>query len=415
MNINKERLWNRIQELGLIGADPEGGVSRFAFSPEDKKASKLVMTWMKEAGLKVRVDAVGNIFGRIDGLAQGPVVLTGSHLDSVKNGGKFDGVAGVISALEVLQVMKENNKETKYPVEMVIFVNEEGSKFPGGLMGSMAIAGKLTREYLYNTKDSSVTTLREAIKQYGGHPDNFLDARRSPSELKAFLELHIEQAGFLEYKNMPVGVVSGIAGPYQMKLCLRGRTGHAGAAPMQGRRDPMVAAGMIIQEVEQSAIEAAFTTRGTIGYIKAFPGGHNIIPETVDLTIDYRDIDISSRTQAVDRIKKYISEVCKIRRLEHELEVTQDTPPVIINEKIVKLLDNTAKEHGIPTIIMPSGAAHDAMIMAELCNIGMIFVRSREGLSHCPKEFSSKEDLELATELLLHSIIKVADGLTDEV
>lgn len=404
--VDKDRIWERIQKLGEIGTADDGGINRFAFTDEDWKATSLVREWMKEAGLRTWIDPIGNVFGRLDGKVDGPVILTGSHLDTVPNGGKFDGIAGVVAALEVLQIMKENSIENEYPVEMVIFRNEEGSRFPGGLMGSLAVTGKLPSNYAYEIIDKNGSILADTLKKYGIDPEKIQDAKRT--DIKSFFELHIEQASILENSDIPVGIVTGIAGAYQMKLNIYGRSGHAGAVPMEGRKDPMTAAAMIIQEVERSAIQTD-TTRGTVGYINSKPGGHNIIPAEVEITLDYRDIDMEARRKAIERIKNYIYRICEERDLKSQLIITQDAPAIIINEGIVKLLENTAEELLIPTMSMPSGAAHDAMIMAKICKTGMIFVRSKEGLSHCPEEFSSKEDLALATELLFHSIKKAAN------
>ncbi|MCM3760597.1 Zn-dependent hydrolase [Alkalihalobacillus oceani] len=415
MEINSDRLWSRIQALGEIGRTKEGGVTRFAFSSEDRKATDQVMEWMKEAGLQIYTDSIGNIFGRRNGLEEGASVLIGSHIDSVVNGGKFDGVAGVLSALEVIQVLEENNEHTKLPIEMVIFVNEEGSRFPGGLMGSMALAGRLPKDIVDTLKDSEGITLREALNEFGLSPDKIKEAHCTKGKFEAFFELHIEQGVVLEDQNVPVGIVNGIAGPYQLVVEISGRSGHAGAIPMYLRRDPMVVAGMAIQEVERSAIEEGETIRGTVGKIEAFPGGHNIIPAKVEFTVDYRDIDPENRLRAVNRLKNFIERQCKKRKLQYKIITTQDTPPTILDQRIVNFMEETAEENNISSFTMPSGAAHDAMNMHSLCPTGMIFVRSREGLSHCPEEYSSKEDLTEASSLLLHTVIRTANGILEKI
>ncbi|NPV45249.1 MAG: M20 family metallo-hydrolase [Firmicutes bacterium] len=409
MLVNGERIWSRIEELGKIGITPEGGISRFAFSPEDKLAITKCIAWMREAGLKVRMDSVGNIYGRREGKENGPVVLTGSHLDTVINGGKFDGAAGVVAAIETLQVIEEQRIHTRLPIEIVIFVNEEGSRFSGGMMGSLAVTGCLAEDFPYKIKDNSGTLLAYEMKKYGAQPEYLNKARRKPGELKVFYELHIEQGNVLDDKNIPVGIVTGIAGPHQMKLKLFGRSGHAGGMLMKGRRDPLIAAAKIIQEVERASIEASEATRGTVGNVVVYPGGHNIIPGVVELTLDFRDININSRNQVVERVKKYIYKVCEERGLTHELIDTQNVEPIVINDIIIDLIDKAAKDSNITTIKLPSGAAHDAMIMSRLCPIGMIFVRSRGGLSHCPEEYTTKEDLAMGTQVLLNVLIKSAD------
>lgn len=408
LKINSERLWNRIQKLGEIGSTKDGGVTRLAFSKEDRLATDLVISWMREAGLEIWTDPVGNVFGKYKGKLKGPVILTGSHLDTVRNGGKFDGAAGVLAALEVLQTLKENNIETTLPIEMVTFVSEEGSRFAGGLMGSMAVAGLLPKNIL-DEKDNDGISLANALEVFGAKPDQIFASKRLNSEIAAFYELHIEQSQTLEEENKSVGIVLGIAGPYQMKVRISGRSGHAGAVAMNLRKDPMIAAGMIIQEVENSAIETAPTTRGTVGFIKAYPGGHNVIPEEVELTIDYRDIDTETRNKVVNRIRDYINKICEERGLKSEIIVTQDTEPVPVKQEILDEMTAVAKEQEIPFAKVTSGAAHDAMIMGNLCPIGMVFVRSINGLSHCPEEYSTKEDLTDGVQVLLHTVINTAN------
>ncbi|MFM1652652.1 Zn-dependent hydrolase [Brevibacillus sp. B_LB10_24] len=409
MEVNGERLWERIAVLGEIGGMPDGGVSRLAFSPEDRQAVDIVTGWMREAGLDVRTDAAGNVFGRREGRESGPVVLAGSHLDSVRSGGKFDGVAGVLAALEAVQVLYENRVETKWPIEIAIFVNEEGSRFPGGLMGSLAVAGRLGADMPYQVKDDDGVALASAMESFGAKPDQILAARRPASDFRAFLELHIEQAPFLEETDTPVGIVSGIAGPYQMRVRISGRSGHAGAVPMHLRQDPMAAAGLVIAEVERIARETGPTTRGTVGYVRAYPGGHNVIPAEVELTVDIRDIDALQRQRAGEQIQAYIADTCAKRGLRHHIVVTQDTPPVPADSGIVGLLEKLAEDLQIPAMIMPSGAAHDAMVMAGLCPMGMIFVRSKDGLSHCPEEFTAKQDLAMGTQLLTNALYQLAN------
>ncbi|MFS0647393.1 M20 family metallo-hydrolase [Siminovitchia sp. 179-K 8D1 HS] len=408
MKINKERLWDRIQMLGEIGQSTNGGITRLAFSKEDRKATDLVIGWMREAGLEVWTDPVGNVFGRREGTVKGPVVLTGSHLDTVRNGGKFDGAAGVLSALEVIQTLNDYNIETILPIEIVIFVNEEGSRYAGGLMGSMAIAGLLP-ESILDEKDNEGIPLSTALKEFGGMPNQIHAAKRPGSDFAAFYELHIEQSQTLEKEDKSAGIVLGIAGPYQMKVIIYGRSGHAGAVAMNLRNDPMVAAGIIIQEVEKVAKETAPTTRGTVGYVKAFPGGHNVIPEKVELTIDIRDINEETRERVVSRIQKTITKICDERGLKSETIVTQNTPPVPVNKETIEKMKQIANEEKIPFTTVTSGAAHDAMIMGKLCPIGMVFIRSINGLSHCPEEFSTREDLADGTQILLHLIKDTAN------
>jgi len=407
MQINSARFLSRLEELNRIGRTAAGGVTRLAFSPEDRQANDLVIDWMQEAGLTVRIDAFGNTFGRLPGEESSPVVLTGSHLDTVGEGGRYDGAAGVMAALEALITLRESGRKPRRPVEMAVFRGEEGSRFPGGLLGSLALTGKLAADYPDKTRDKTGISLAEAMTAFGARPAE-LSAARYGDTLKAFLELHIEQAGVLESEDRAVGIVTGIAGPCQMLLTLRGRSGHAGAMPMAGRRDPLVAAGRIIQAVEQSAIMAGPTTRGTVGYIKANPGGYNVIASEVEMSLDYRDIDLAARGRAIEKIKEDIAAAGRERGVEYNLRTVTDVPPVPMDGKIIELLRRCAQAAGLPALELPSGAGHDAMVMAAVCPTGMIFIRSRDGLSHCPEEYSAPDDLAQGAQLLLAAVAELA-------
>ncbi|MGI5839383.1 MAG: M20 family metallo-hydrolase [bacterium] len=408
MRINPERFLSRLEELSRIGRAESGGVTRLAFTPEDRAANDLVRKWMKEAGLAVRMDPAGNTFGRLDGTEGGAVVLTGSHLDTVREGGRYDGAAGVIAALETLTVLSENSVRPRRPVEMAVFRGEEGSRFPGGLMGSLTLTGKLPDDYPDRVRDGAGVSLAEAMTAFGANPAEFAAARYG-EPIKAFLELHIEQAGVLEDAGRPVGIVTGIAGPHMLRLTLRGRSGHAGAMPMTGRRDPIVAAGQIIQAVEKTALAAGPTTRGTVGYIKAYPGGTNVIASEVEMTMDYRDIDVTARQKAVTAIKAEIAAVCRKRGIDYSLKTTTDVLPTPVDGEILARLRKCARREGIDALELPSGAGHDAMVMASVGPMGMIFIRSRDGLSHCSEEYSSPEDLVLGTQLLLAAVTELTN------
>lgn len=404
----KDRIWQRIQDIAKFGKNNQNGITRFPFTTEYKQAIDLIIKWMEEADLIVRRDSIGNIIGRRKGNRNNPIIMTGSHIDTVENGGKFDGVTGVIAGLEALEILKENNITTELPIELVILINEEGSRFPGGLMGSMAITGRLPRDFPYKIKDIEGISLADEMKKNGIDP-NLVTEALYKEEVRAFFELHIEQASVLENSDKPIGIVSDIAGVSQFKLTINGRSGHAGATPMNNRRDPMVASGLVIKEVENLAIRSKSGMRGTIGYIKAFPGGHNIIPERVELTIDFRYIDEEEHKEFMENLEEYIKKICKHRGLSYELFSTQKAMPVHIDLQILNLLEKIAKDHKIPHEILPSWAAHDAMIMNDICSIGMIFIRSQKGLSHCPEEFSSPDDIAKGADLLMYAIERTAN------
>lgn len=409
MNINSERLWKQIWELGQIGKNTHGGVTRLSFTDEEKQAKEYAAKLMKDAGLKVYQDSIGNLFGRFEGRDPLlPVVLVGSHLDSVINGGIFDGPAGVLTAIEALKTLKEQGITTTHPIEVVAFTDEEGARFNTGMFGSKALCGKLSVEEMYEIKDQQQITLADAMKQFGYDPDQVGQARRDPASIKAYLELHIEQGKVLESAGLPVGVVSGIAGPLWMQVTLTGEAGHAGTTPMNLRKDPLVAAAIIIQALEEIAKKQPYTV-GTVGKLLVEPGGTNIIPGTVKFTMDIRDTSIAARNEVEQEIMQVIESVCGERGIRHAVEVLHRIPPVSSSPVIMEMIQQSCHEANLATLSIISGAGHDAMILADITDVGMIFVKSKDGISHNPKEWTDQEDLAYGAEVLFHTIQKLAD------
>ena len=401
------RLWERLGELAEIGRHEEGGVARLSFTPEERQAKQLVASYMREAGLAVREDAAGNLFGRREGKNPGaPAVLVGSHVDSVMNGGDFDGPLGVLGGIEVLQTMQEEGVETERPVEVVAFTDEEGARFSLGMVGSRALTGALSQEDLRH-EDWEGVSIAEAMREAGLDPAGVGGAARSPDSLAAYLELHIEQGKVLEGEGLPVGVVTGIAGPVWLRLSLSGEAGHAGTTPMGARRDALAAAAEVVRIVEEEA-SATGSTVGTVGQIEARPGGINIIPGRVDLSVDLRDIDEAVRDRAEGRIRTRAEEACGRRGVGLEFGELQRLPPAPCSEEIRASIAAACEGEGIRPFSLPSGAGHDGMHVAELCPMGMIFVRSRDGISHNPKEWSSREDCEAGCKVLYSTVLDLA-------
>jgi allantoate deiminase len=401
------RLWLRLSELAEIGKHEGGGVARLSFAPEVRAAKDLVVSYMEEAGLSVREDAAGNLFGRREGSdPDAPAVLVGSHVDSVVNGGDFDGPLGVLGGIEVLQTMEEGGVATERPVEVVAFTDEEGARFSLGMIGSRALAGTLSPEDLRH-EDKNGVSIAEAMRNAGLDPDKVGDAARSRGSLAAYLELHIEQGKVLEGEDLPVGVVTGIAGPVWLRLSFAGEAGHAGTTPMGARRDALAAAAEVVGIIEEEA-SATGSTVGTVGQIEADPGGINIIPGKVELSLDLRDIDEAVRDRVEGRIREKAENVCEQRGIELSFEELQRLPPAPCSEEIQGVISSACQESGIRAYSLPSGAGHDGMHVAGLCPMGMIFVRSRDGISHNPKEWSSREDCEAGCEVLYSTVLDLA-------
>lgn len=406
--INKERLFKRIMELGEIGKLTSSGITRQVFTLEDMSATKLVATYMNEAGLNVRVDAVGNLIGRKEGLnPSAAAVLTGSHIDTVQEGGAFDGSLGVLGGIEVLQTMIEQKIQTEHPIEVIAYKDEEGCRFSFSMLGSRAIAGILKREDLENL-DRNGMSFAEALKLNGFAPDNFQQAARPLGSVKAHIELHIEQGKVLESENLSVGVVTGINSSLWLKITLQGEAGHAGATPMGIRHDPLVAAAEIIQAVEQETIKTG-TAVGTVGRIQVQPGGINIIPGSVEFTVDLRDLNQTTGERLEQTLLQRISEICQRREIGSAIEVLQRVSPVPCSEGIQDAIKHAFKKMGKEIYSLPSGAGHDSMQMASLCPIGMIFVRSKDGISHNPAEWSSPEDCADGVNVLYHTLLRLAN------
>ncbi|CAA9468183.1 MAG: N-carbamoyl-L-amino acid hydrolase [uncultured Rubrobacteraceae bacterium] len=401
------RLWKRLSELAEIGRREEGGVARLSFTQEERAAKDLVASYMGEANLAVREDAAGNLYGRREGRdPEAPAVLMGSHVDSVLNGGDFDGPLGVLGGIEVLQTMDEEGVETERPVEVVAFTDEEGARFSLGMIGSRALTGTLSPEDLRH-EDRDGVSIERAMRDAGLDPGKVGEAARSADALAAYLEMHIEQGKVLEGEDLPVGVVTGIAGPVWLRLLFSGEAGHAGTTPMGARRDALAAAAEVIGIVESEAASTGSTV-GTVGQIEARPGGINIIPGRVELSLDLRDIDEAVRDRAEGRIRELAGEVCGRRGIGLEFEELQRLPPAPCSGEIGEAIVAACEREGIRPYPLPSGAGHDGMHVAGLCPMGMIFVRSKDGISHNPKEWSSREDCEAGCKILYLTVLDLA-------
>jgi allantoate deiminase len=408
--IDGERLWRRISDLGEIGSQDEGGVTRLSFTDEERAAKDKVISYMKEAGLSVREDAAGNLFGRREGRnPDSPSVLIGSHVDSVYNGGNFDGPLGVLAGIEVLHAMEEQGIEAEHPVEVVAFTDEEGARFSFGMIGSRALAGRLTPEDLTEHEDGGGVSIAEAMRAYGLDPERIGEAARPAGSVKAYVELHIEQGRVLENEDLPAGVVTGIAGPVWLRFSIEGETGHAGATPMSLRRDALAASAEIMGLIEAEA-SGTGTSVGTVGQLSLEPGGINIIPGRVEFSLDLRDIDEEVRDGVETRILEGAKEICRRRGVELETETLQRLAPAPCSELVRDAVAGACERVGIRAHALSSGAGHDGMQLTELCPMGMIFVRSRDGVSHSPDEWSSREDCAEGSHVLYWTVLDLAGG-----
>jgi allantoate deiminase len=361
---------------------------------------------MREADLEVHEDTAGNLIGRREGNdPEASVVLTGSHIDSVPNGGDFDGPLGLLAAVEALQVMEEQSIETERPIEVVAFTDEEGARFGFGMIGSRATAGTLTPEDL-DREDEDGVSIADAMRNSGLDPERIGEAARPKGSVYAYVELHIEQGRILENEGLPVGLVSGIAGPVWIRFTLEGETAHAGTTPMKLRRDALAAAAAIMGTIETEAASTG-TTVGTVGQLELSPGGINIIPGRVSLALDLRDIDQRVRDGVEARILDKAGRICKERSIELETRTLQRLPPVPCSEVVRAAARGACKALAYEPFELASGAGHDGMQLVDLCPVGMIFVRSKNGLSHNPDEYSSKGDCAAGADVLYQTLLKL--------
>ncbi|MFW6409941.1 MAG: Zn-dependent hydrolase [Halanaerobiales bacterium] len=403
------RIENDIENLAKFNATPGKGITRFSFTEEDRKARKYIKNEMQKAGLDVREDAVGNIIGKREGKDSSlPVIMVGSHFDSVKNGGMFDGPAGVAAGLETARVFKEKDLENNYPLEVIAMVEEEGGRFGSGLFGSRAMTGRLDREELYQNSDENGITTAEALSDFGFDPKDYKKARRFPDEIKAFFELHIEQGPVLETKNEEVGLVSNIVGITQYEVIIEGEADHAGTTPMDMRRDPLATTGAIFAEIERLAIKAGEGTVATVGKVNTEPGAANIIPGIVKFSIDIRSRNEDKISCVSEGIKNFLVDNTKDKNISFKMVEKISVPPVKLPEYITQIMEEKGKEADISCLKMNSGAGHDAMIMTDIADVGLVFVPSRDGKSHCPEEWTDYKDLQKGIELVCRTVIDMA-------
>ncbi|WP_454805926.1 hydantoinase/carbamoylase family amidase [Paraburkholderia fungorum] len=405
--INEVRLFDRLHRLAGIGRTPQGGVTRLALSELDRQGLELMAHWMRDAGLQVRMDAAGNLIGRREGRrADLPAVLTGSHSDTTREGGMFDGALGILAGIEALQTMNERRQVTDHAVEVCAYRDEEGCRFAASYSGSRIMTGKLDPARLL-CKDENGVTIAQALTALGIDPDRVQEAARAPESIKAHVELHIEQGKVLASKGLSVGVVTGICASSRSRITLTGEAMHAGTTPMSMRRDPMVATAVVIQIIEEEARRTKSTV-ATVGLIKAFPGGVNVIPGKVEFSLDCRDIDAEVRDAVLDRIVARARAICKDRDIGFDITIFGRGISKPCSEQVQALIRRALGKLGLPLFSLPSGAGHDSGSYHDFCPMGMIFIRSRDGISHNPDEWSTSEDCANGARVLYYTLLDLA-------
>jgi len=400
--VSGARIMAHIEALARCSAQPEG-LTRVYLSPELRAASDLVAGWMREAGMSARIDAMGNVAGRYEGVAPGlPCLMLGSHLDTVRDAGKYDGMLGVVTAIECVRALAARGVRLPFAVEVVGFGDEEGVRFGATLLGSRAVAGTLDPRVL-DLADGDGITLRDALRRYGRDPARIGDAARARAEILAYAELHIEQGPVLEAENLPVGVVTAINGATRLAVTIDGMAGHAGTVPMTLRRDALAAAAECVLAVEKRAADATELV-ATVGRLDAMPGAVNVIPGRVRFTVDIRSPRDADRVAAAGDVAAAIEAVCARRGVRAEIAKTHESGTAPCAPWLMEQLARAIAAEGLPVRELPSGAGHDGMAMIDIADIGMVFVRCKGGISHHPNESITAEDAGTGARVLLRFI-----------
>ena len=408
MEVNIDRIIRDINLINSFNSTPGNGITRLTFTPEFMKAYNYITDELNKIGAEITICRAGCLRGRLKGKDPlKPPVMFGSHIDTVINGGRFDGIAGVVSALEVLRVFAENKISHSHPLDFVVFPEEEGTRFGIITAASSAWTGRLDLETLYKTKDSNEVSYRKAMELAGIIPED--ESPLKKGAIKSMLELHIEQGAVLDKKGLSVGIVESIAGGKWIDLTVEGDAGHAGATPMPYRRDALQGAIRIIAELENIAsTQMGPNTVGTCGFIDVKPGVGNVIPGKVNMIFDIRDSNPKNLKEMTKKINAFSKQICKERKLNFDMNERFYTPPVLISKHMIEVLDKCAEHRGIKTLKLMSGALHDSCNFSSITEIGMIFVPSKNGKSHCPEELTEWEDIKNGSNVLLDAVMELS-------
>jgi allantoate deiminase len=399
----------RADVLGGISEEPDQLTRRFA-SPAMRQVNDTVAEWMREAGMSVREDNIGNLIGRYEGVepagttqlatrnSQLATLVLGSHLDTVRDAGKYDGPLGVLAAIACVQRLHDRGQRLPFAIEVVAFADEEGLRYHTSYLGSRVFAGTFDRRYL-ELVDADGVTMAEAIRVFGGDPGALEGDRRTADDLLGYCEVHIEQGPVLEERGLPVGVVSAISGQTRISAVFRGEAGHAGTVPMRLRRDALAAAAVFVLAVEAHARSLPGLV-ATVGQLTVEPGASNVIPGRVSLSLDVRHIDDALREDSCRHLEEQAAQICSARGLGLDWQLLQSNPSVSCSPALSGLLSQAIEAQGFPAYHLPSGAGHDGVTMSDLTPIAMLFVRCRGGVSHNPAESVDAEDVRVAIEVM---------------
>jgi len=407
-SINETRINQTMQELGELGDSPEG-MLRVAYSPEDITGRDYAIKMMQEAGLETRIDTAGNIIGRRSGSDDNlPAIAMGSHTDTVPKGGKYDGALGVMAAIEVIRTLEEQGHNTRHPLEVINFTNEEGTRFHRWLVGSRSMSGLLEQEDLDAVDDDGLS-LGPCLADIGGDISRIEEAVRKPGELAAYFELHIEQGPYLDRSGTPIGVVTGITGRAVFEVEIEGKANHAGTTPMSTRRDALVSASKLVLAIQKMAAEQEICRVSTVGSIKAVPNAVNVIPGSASIGLEFRDTDMEALAAAEQELQRITDQAVINDAVDIDVIRHRFTTSVPITPDMQAMVAEAAENCGFEWESLPSGAGHDAQAVANIAPVAMIFVPSLDGISHSKEEYSTPQDCANGAQVLLELLLLADD------
>ena len=407
-SINETRINQTMQELGELGDSPEG-MLRVAYSPEDIAGRDYAIKMMQEAGLETHIDTAGNIIGRRSGSDDNlPAIAMGSHTDTVPKGGKYDGALGVMAAIEVIRTLEEQGHNTRHPLEVINFTNEEGTRFHRWLVGSRSMSGLLEQEDLDAVDDDGLS-LGPCLADIGGDISRIEEAVRKPGELAAYFELHIEQGPYLDRSGTPIGVVTGITGRAVFEVEIEGKANHAGTTPMSTRRDALVSASKLVLAIQKMAAEQEICRVSTVGSIKAVPNAVNVIPGSASIGLEFRDTDMEALASAEQELQRITDQAVIDDAVDIDVIRHRFTTSVPITPDMQAMVAEAAENCGFEWESLPSGAGHDAQAVANIAPVAMIFVPSVDGISHSKEEYSTPQDCANGAQVLLELLLLADD------
>lgn len=402
LQVNRDRLQQQLATLATIGQLPSGGVRRIAYSPEDLAARQWVMTAMAQAGMAITLDAAGNIIGRYNGTQALPALATGSHIDTVPTGGRYDGALGVLAGIEVVTTLRDAGQRLKHPIDVIVFTDEEGE-----MIGSKAMAGTGHFQDSERFRRLNGSTIQDCLQRIGGNWDRLSTAQRTGQDIAAYLELHVEQGGVLETLQRQVGVVQGIVGLQRYRVEINGRPNHAGTTPMDMRQDALYAASLLVAAVHDVAIDIPGDQVATVGYLQVSPNAANIVPGRVELTIDLRDLSSKTLQAMLEALHRRIQAIETTTQTKLQMQAQHAVDPTLASPAIQEAITSVCETLQLSHYSMPSRAIHDAQEIGRFTQMGMIFVPSQAGVSHAEDEYTSPDQCAQGANVLLNTLLRL--------